>query len=216
MKTYFLGASNPETIRMIRSIERNTPSFEAGGFIDNDESKHGTLFFGYPVIGGINIVKRLAATDANFVNLITRSTKDRYETTQQITSLGGILTNFIHPSVDLTMVKIGFGNYIQEGVIIQAGVNIEDNCSIHMGALIGHETSIACHTFIAHAVSVSGCCEIGQGCFIGTNATILPRIKIGDWVTIGAGAVVTKDIPDYSVAVGNPARAIRKNPAITS
>ncbi|MBQ0798494.1 MAG: hypothetical protein KBT63_04360 [Porticoccaceae bacterium] len=78
-----------------------------------------------------------------------------------------------------------------------------------MGSLIGHETLISSDTFIAHAVSISGCCDIGQGCFIGTNATILPRIKIGNWVSVGAGTVVNKDVPDYSVIVGNPGRIIR-------
>jgi acetyltransferase-like isoleucine patch superfamily enzyme len=65
--------------------------------------------------------------------------------------------------------------------------------------------------FIAHGVSVSGCCYIGDGTFIGTNSTILPRISIGKWATIGAGTVVTKDVPDYSVVVGNPGRVIKVN-----
>lgn len=78
-----------------------------------------------------------------------------------------------------------------------------------MGALIAHESKIGHSVFIAHACSISGCVEIGDGCFIGTNATLLPRIKIGKWATIGAGAVVTKDVPDYATVVGNPARVIR-------
>jgi acetyltransferase-like isoleucine patch superfamily enzyme len=109
------------------------------------------------------------------------------------------------------MVSVGIGNYIQESVILQAEVLVGDNSSIHMGALIGHESRIGNSVFIAHAVSVSGCCDIGDGCFVGTNATILPRLRIGKWSTIGAGAVVTKDIPDYSVVVGNPGKVIRMN-----
>lgn len=49
---------------------------------------------------------------------------------------------------------------------------------------------------------------VGEGSFIGANATIMPGVRIGKHCVIGAGAVVTKNIPDYSVAVGVPARVI--------
>lgn len=53
--------------------------------------------------------------------------------------------------------------------------------------------------------------KIGNDCFIGANVTILPGITIGDRVVIGAGSVVTKNIESDSIAVGNPAKVIRKN-----
>jgi acetyltransferase-like isoleucine patch superfamily enzyme len=52
--------------------------------------------------------------------------------------------------------------------------------------------------------------SIGDDCWIGGNVSILPGVKIGNGCTIGAGSVVTKSIPAYSVAVGSPARVIRK------
>ncbi len=51
---------------------------------------------------------------------------------------------------------------------------------------------------------------IGNDCWIGGNAIILPGITIGNGCVIGAGSVVTKDIPENSLAVGNPAKVIRK------
>jgi acetyltransferase-like isoleucine patch superfamily enzyme len=45
--------------------------------------------------------------------------------------------------------------------------------------------------------------------FIGTNATIIPRLEIGKWATIGAGAVVIDNVPEYSTVVGNPGRVIK-------
>lgn len=51
---------------------------------------------------------------------------------------------------------------------------------------------------------------IGNDCWIGGNTVILPGVTIGNGVTVGAGSVVTKDIPDNSVAAGNPAKVIRK------
>jgi acetyltransferase-like isoleucine patch superfamily enzyme len=50
---------------------------------------------------------------------------------------------------------------------------------------------------------------IGQACWIGSNAVILPGVSLGDHVIVGAGAVVTKSFPAHAVVAGNPARIIR-------
>lgn len=52
--------------------------------------------------------------------------------------------------------------------------------------------------------------SIGHDCWIGGNVVILPGVTIGDGCTIGAGSVVTKDVPEYSVAIGAPAKVVKK------
>ena len=61
------------------------------------------------------------------------------------------------------------------------------------------------NTFIESAKPIS----IGKNCWLGGSVVILPGVTIGDGCVIGAGAVVTKDIPENSLAVGNPAKVIR-------
>jgi len=214
MNIIFLGAANPETGRMITALERVQPNFQVVGFIDNDPQKKGKTFIGCPVIGGFEVLDQFVGQDVSFVNLITGSTRTRYETSRHLAQRGCRFANFIHPSVDLTMTTMGVGNYIQEGVIIQAGAEIGNNSSVHIAALIAHEVKIGDSVFVAHACSVSGSVEIGDGVFVGTNATIIPRIKIGKWATIGAGAVVIRDVPDYATVVGNPAKVIRIEEAV--
>lgn len=51
---------------------------------------------------------------------------------------------------------------------------------------------------------------IGNGCWLGGGVIVLPGVTIGDGSVIGAGSVVTKDIPENSLAVGNPCRVIRR------
>lgn len=62
---------------------------------------------------------------------------------------------------------------------------------------------------VLRPLSSKGPVKIGNNVWIGDKATILPNVKIGDGAVIGANAVVTKDIPPYAVAVGNPARIIK-------
>ncbi len=95
-------------------------------------------------------------------------------------------------------------------VLDEAPVTIGDDC------FIGPNVSIytACHS--TDPVERNSRREwalpvtIGNNVWIGGSVTILPGIKIGDNVTIGAGSVVVNDIPDGSIAVGNPCRVVRK------
>lgn len=50
--------------------------------------------------------------------------------------------------------------------------------------------------------------RVGENVFIGAGALVLPGVTIADWVVVGAGAVVTKDVPAFAIAVGNPARIV--------
>lgn len=93
----------------------------------------------------------------------------------------------------------------------------------HGGLTIGENALIAAHCVLIPANHLYNNTEIpicqqgevrlginiGDDVWIGTNVTILDGVNIGRGSVIGAGSVVTKDIPDYSVAVGNPARVIK-------
>lgn len=59
----------------------------------------------------------------------------------------------------------------------------------------------------------SGHVTIGPDCWIGMGVSILPGVRIGEGCVIGAGSVVAKDLPDFSIAVGNPAKVIRDRKA---
>ena len=82
--------------------------------------------------------------------------------------------------------------------------------SIHMGSLIGHESTIGNSVFIAHGCNISGLVRIEDGAFVGTGVTIIPRLTVGHFSFIGAGTVIIRDVPPYSVVVGNPGRIIKK------
>lgn len=94
-------------------------------------------------------------------------------------------------------------------VLDAAKVTIGSNVFIGPGVHIytaTHPTNAVERQTVEFAKPVS----IGNDCWIGGNTVICPSVTIGDGCTIGAGSVVTKDIPENSLAVGNPARVIKK------
>ena len=88
-------------------------------------------------------------------------------------------------------------------------VTIGDNCMFAPNVAIytaGHPIHPdSRNSMYEYGIPVS----IGDNCWLGGNTIVCPGVKIGNNVVIGAGSVVTKDIPSYSLAVGNPCRVIR-------
>ena len=111
-----------------------------------------------------------------------------------------------------THIEVGknfFANY-NCTILDVATVKIGDNCQMAPNVAIytaGHPLHpVARNSAYEYGIPV----EIGDNCWIGGNTVILPGVHIGDNCVIGAGSVVTKDIPDWSVAAGNPCKVIRK------
>ena len=112
-----------------------------------------------------------------------------------------------------------YGSHIEVGknffanynctIIDVAKVKIGDNCQMAPNVAIytaGHPIHpVSRNSMYEYGISVT----IGDNVWIGGNTVILPGVHIGDNVVIGAGSVVTKDIPDWSVAVGNPCRVVK-------
>ena len=102
-------------------------------------------------------------------------------------------------------VSIGDNVTIKNGVFIWDGITIENNVFIGPGVTFTNDKTPVSkgHSFKLLKTVVK------EGASIGGNATLLPGLTIGEHAIIGAGAVVTKDVPPYAVVVGNPARVIK-------
>lgn len=96
--------------------------------------------------------------------------------------------------------------YHGQGLVVNFGTVIGENCVLRNGVTIGHKKLTD--------GTLSRCPQIGNNVDIGPNVCIIGDIVIGDNVTIGAGAVVVKSIPENSVAVGNPARVLNSKTAV--
>ena len=110
-------------------------------------------------------------------------------------------------------VKIGKNVEIGSHVVIARGTindtQISDNVKIDDHVFIAHNVKVGAKTVIIAGSEISGSVEIGENCWISPQVTILNKIKIGDDSLVGIGSVVTLDIQDNKVVVGNPARVLR-------
>ena len=115
-----------------------------------------------------------------------------------------------HSYIDKTS-KIGVGIQVMPSATIHSFCDIGDYCIVNTNATIDHECGIGNGVHVMGAAAVAGRVQIANYATIGTNATILPDVKVGVGAFVGAGAVVTKDVEDYSVVIGSPAKKIREN-----
>lgn len=100
------------------------------------------------------------------------------------------------------------GGYMSENasIVCENNISIGSGCAIAPGVVIRD-----CDSHVIEGSPTSKPISIGQHVWIGTNAHILKGVTIGDGSVIGAGSVVTKDVPAACVAVGNPARVVKTN-----
>lgn len=107
----------------------------------------------------------------------------------------------------LDRITIGKDVLVNRNVLFMArgGITIEDH------AMIAADASIITNNHDPYDRRLLPCKPvlIREGAWIGAHAIVLPGVCIGRYAIVGAGSVVTKDVPDYGVAAGNPARVIR-------
>lgn len=110
-----------------------------------------------------------------------------------------------------------FGKHISLGerIFINAGCRFQDQGGITIGddCLIGHNAVIAT---LQHDIDPARRADLipspvvlGRNVWLGANVTVLPGVTIGDDAVVGAGSVVTRDVPARAIVVGSPARVVR-------
>ena len=112
------------------------------------------------------------------------------------------IKNYVRSGLDL-----GEGTFFTSKIKIDRPnlTKIGNNCIFADDVtILNHDASTMIHSNFGERKRVS----IGDNCFIGYKSIILPGVEIGDCSIIGAGSVVTKDIPSFSVAAGNPAKVV--------
>ena len=150
---------------------------------------------------------------------VTMDLNNQYHTPEEIRE---IMTKLTGKKIDDTFRMFppfytDFGKNITIGknVFINSGCHFQDQGGIEIGdgCLIGHNVVLATinhdlypeNNRINHYAPI----KLGKSVWVGSNATILSGVTVGDWAVVAAGAVVTRDVPPFTIVGGVPAKVIR-------
>ncbi|MCX7649771.1 MAG: acetyltransferase [Flavobacteriales bacterium] len=183
------------------------------GFIDDNKPK-GDYFEGYKILGKINdisiIIEEFPAIEL-FVAI-----GDNYSRKQIFEKIKVALPKIsfavaIHPRAIISEdVKIEEGAVLMAGAIVNPGSSIARGVIINTGATVDHDCFLDAFSSLAPGVSLGGNVQVGKCSAISIGAIIKHGITVAEHSVVGAGSVVLKDIPAFSVAYGVPARVVRK------
>ncbi|MBP9794045.1 MAG: acetyltransferase [Flavobacterium sp.] len=131
----------------------------------------------------------------------------RYKLSQKFIEFGGELTSVVSPFAKIGYygIEIGEGANILTDAIITSNIKIGIGCLINKQVMVGHDVVLEDFVELAPGAKIGGHCKIGSYTFVGMNAIILPKVKIGKNVVVASGAVVTKDVLDNCMVAGVPA-----------
>ena len=198
------GGFGTEVSWLVERINLKNPTWELLGFIDENK-QHGSFCGGYPVLGGLEWIEQNKDTYvvcAIGSSQIRKTVLDRIE--------GAQFATLIDPSVLMSpRVKIGSGSIICAGNIFTVDINIGSHVIVNLDCTIGHNSVLKDFVTLYPSVNVSGDVILNESVEIGTGSQILQNIEIAARTTVGAGAVVRKNIIENGTYVGVPARKIR-------
>ena len=132
----------------------------------------------------------------------------RYSIQQRLRSIAPAL---VHPSAFVSRsAKLGLGSVVMPNAVINAETVIGDGVIINSGAVVEHDCVIEDFAHICPNTALGGGVHVGKRSWIGIGSSVIQLVKIGDDVTVGAGTVVIRDIPQNQRVAGNPAKPLKR------
>jgi sugar O-acyltransferase (sialic acid O-acetyltransferase NeuD family) len=179
------------------------------GFL-NDAMSRGERLQGVPVLGRLDDWRELD-DDIQFVPAIQK-VKDMPRRVQRVERLGipderwGIV---IHPAAVVSSdVEIGIGSFVLSCATIQPAARIGRFAGVRAGAMLGHHCVIGDHTYVGPNATMCGRSVLHDAAHLGPGAVLMDSRVMGRYSLAGIAAAVTRDVPEYEIVFGNPARRV--------
>jgi sugar O-acyltransferase (sialic acid O-acetyltransferase NeuD family) len=187
-------------------------------FYDDVNNDIGELLFDkYTILKNESQVIDYFKSNGNQFTIGIGNPKLRYKLYKKFINLGGEYVSTISPLALMGNyeINIGNGSNILMNAVFSNSITIGIGCIIYYNVVLTHDCVLGDFVEVSPSSILLGRCKIGSFTHISANVTILPNVTIGKNVIIGAGSVVTKDIPDNVVAFGSPSKVIRKLDPLT-
>ena len=195
-----------DVLWLIERINTQLPTWNVIGFAD-DTFAQGTIVNGLPVLGNI---EWLFEQKGIYAFCAIGSAKGRKSVVERLSGCVRFAT-LIDPSVMYCKsIPIGEGSVLCAGTIIATrSVYIGTHVLVDLDCKIEHGTVLRDFCTLYPSVNVSGNVTLCSCVELGASSVVLPNLSIGENTIVGAGAIVTKNLPQNCTAVGVPARPIR-------
>ncbi len=136
--------------------------------------------------------------------------RDRLTLQQVMVDHGLCVQPLVHPQAFVAnSAELGAGTQVMALAVVAAEARLGAACIINHKASVDHECEIGDGVHVAPGATLCGCVVVEPFAFIGAGSIVLPRLRIGRDSIVGAGSVVTRDVPAGVVVAGNPARILR-------
>jgi len=209
VKTVIIGTGGHA--RVVLDVLNYDRNIEVVAFVDKEKHGYDEKIMDTPVLGYPFISSNLFKNKIKGAIVGVGDNKIRKSYYEEFRDMDIELINAIHPAVHLSRnAKIGKGVLIAAGATIATGAEIGNNVIVNTGAIIEHEDILEDHVHIAPGTVLAGRVKVKEGAFIGAGCVVKQYVTIGENAIIGAGSVVLEDIPENSVAVGAPAKVIKR------
>ncbi|MCX7683884.1 MAG: NeuD/PglB/VioB family sugar acetyltransferase [Acetobacteraceae bacterium] len=171
-----------------------------------DDRPEAAARLGLPHLGGFRALEGVCAGRA--VAIAVGDTRLRAALAARLEACGAQRPVLRHPSsVVSPTARVGAGAQILAFAYLGAGAEVAADAIVNVAAVVGHDASLGPAAHLAARAVLSAGARAGARTLIGNGAIVLPRIAVGADALVGAGAVVTRPLPDGVRAWGVPARA---------
>lgn len=202
------GGFGREVAWLADEINSDRATFDFLGFVDDTTTATPE---GYPVIGNTDRWIADGRTDVQLVCALGDPVT-RWKVATRLSAAGFRFATLIHPTVKRSRhVRIAPGGMICADNILTTNIEIGAHALLNLDCTVGHDSKLADYVSMMPGVHISGDVTTEIGAYFGTGAVAINGVRIGAWSVIGAGAVVSSDVPRGMIAVGVPAKPIKPN-----
>lgn len=192
-----------EVLAVIRSVGHD----RVIGFLDDDESKWGTMLSDLPILGGIGAAEGFSGAQ---LLLCTGKGAHRESIARRLGALGyrdDDYATVVHESVEVPPTcSVGRGSILLAGVVLTTEVTVARHVVAMPHVTLTHDNVIGSFVTLCAGTTLGGGVTVGERAYLGMSSSVREGVHIGADAVLGMGAVLTRDMPSAETWYGVPAR----------